>query len=347
MVQRKIVNCDIINKPTIFTLVLVMTLSAFADSTNLFENFSPHFSTNTEILWKAPTNHLPQSFWVYKRYLPRIFSETVISNAIVLASLQRKGFPKSSTNDFYIHEDFTPNGPGMVPEYFGILPNDAYLYYTAPSPDHAAIDIPNNTILVAEAFKHARDFGLNSTDLIQKNFFTDLCNTNLHQQLPPDGVIGRGVFLSRQLNGITFFSPDDQGSGAEGFLLELGGEGKIQAFFLRYSDIKPYRNVSIARPDQIIQCIRTQKIIVLPDPNDEWYFEKIKKLATARKFTITQITAYYVDNTFGETPTWDAPSQFISPIAELDAVADFGNSNMTIHIYAPITSSDVGRLLGK
>ncbi len=324
-----------------------MAFSAFADSSDPFENFSPHFSTNTEILWEAPTNHLPQSFWLYKRNLPRIFSETVISNAIALASLQRKGFPKPSMNDFYIPEDFPANWPGMVPVMFEILPNDASLGFSAPSPDHAAIDIPNDTILVAEAFKLAGEFGLNSTNLVLKNFFTDLCNTNLHEHLPPGGVVGRGVFLSRQLDGITFFSPDDEGGGAEGFFLELGSKGKIQAFSLHYSNIKPYRNVSVASPDQIIQCIRAKKIIVLPDPNDEWYFKKIEKLATARKFAIIRITAYYVDDIFGETPTYDAPSQLISPVAELDAVADFGNSNMPVHIYSPITSSDVSRLLAK
>jgi hypothetical protein len=56
---------------------LAMALTALADPVDSFEIGSPHFSTNTEIIWKAPTNHLPQSFWIYQRKLPHIFSEAV------------------------------------------------------------------------------------------------------------------------------------------------------------------------------------------------------------------------------------------------------------------------------
>jgi hypothetical protein len=38
---------------------------------------------------------------------------------------------------------------------------------------------------------------------------------------------------------------------------------------------------------------------------------------------------------------------FATPFAELEAVADFGNSNATIRFVAPILSSEVNRLLGK
>jgi hypothetical protein len=46
-------------------------------------------STNAQIIWKAPTNNLPKSFWIYKK-LPRVFSAAVISNALMLASFQSK-----------------------------------------------------------------------------------------------------------------------------------------------------------------------------------------------------------------------------------------------------------------
>lgn len=321
----------------ILTMFIALSLNAVADPANPFENFSPHFSTNTQIIWKAPTNHLPKSFWIYQRQLPRLFSQSFISNAIVLASLQRKGFPKTSTNEFYISADSSPNDPGVIPIIFYILPNEAYIYYTAPNPGQVTADIPNSTTLVAEASKCAREFGLNPANLVRKSFSTDASNTR---------VIGRGVFLSRQLDGITFFSPDDQGTGAEGFFLELGSEGKVMAFSFRYSDIKPYQNLPCATPDRIIKCIMAKKIIVLPTPNDETYFEKIKKLGTATKFTITQITPYYIDGFFGEMPTNNIPLQFIAPVAEVYASADLGNSNMVVHMYCPILSSDVNRLLG-
>jgi hypothetical protein len=97
-----------------FTAIFATAFSSFADFTNSPENFSPHFSTNTGIIWQAATNDLPKSFWIYKRLPPHPFSATVISNAIVLASLQTKGFPKPSTNDFYIPEE----NPPIIPVRF-------------------------------------------------------------------------------------------------------------------------------------------------------------------------------------------------------------------------------------
>jgi hypothetical protein len=78
-----------------FAVLIVTFSTAFSSFARYaLEDISPHFSTNAEILWQAPTNHLPKSFWIYK-ILPRVFSATTISNAIVLASFQSKGFPQT------------------------------------------------------------------------------------------------------------------------------------------------------------------------------------------------------------------------------------------------------------
>ena len=65
------------------------------------EDIAPRFPTNTEIVWKVPSNQLPHDIWVYKR-LPRVFSAAVISNAIVLASLQSKGKQSQPAMTFFI-----------------------------------------------------------------------------------------------------------------------------------------------------------------------------------------------------------------------------------------------------
>jgi len=48
---------------------------------------------------------------------------------------------------------------------------------------------------------------------------------------------------------------------------------------------------------------------------------------------------------FGEVPTNDVPCKFVTPFAELEAVADFGNSNATVRLLSPIIASEVSRLL--
>ena len=79
---------NVMKIPVLLVAVIMTVFSSFARIT--LEDISPHFSTNTEIIWDVPTNALPKSFWVYKK-LPHIFSATTISNAVVLASFQSKG----------------------------------------------------------------------------------------------------------------------------------------------------------------------------------------------------------------------------------------------------------------
>jgi hypothetical protein len=76
----------------LFTAIFATAICSLADSTNFLERFSPHFPANTEILWQASTNRLPQGFWIYKRLPPRPFSASVISNAVILLHCRVKDF---------------------------------------------------------------------------------------------------------------------------------------------------------------------------------------------------------------------------------------------------------------
>jgi hypothetical protein len=330
-----------VKKIAIFTAFFAALFSSFANS---LERFSPNFSTNTEILWRAPTNDLPKSFWIYKRLQPHPFSATVISNAIVLASLQSKGFPKPSTNDFYMWEDKSPNYPGPIPNYFSIIPKSATISYGLPHPGTNTTDIPSDKVLVQRAWACAVQLGVNSEQIAFKemtsSFNQDENYNNLTNQL-----CGRGVFLSRKLDGILFWSSGTEDEDVGGFWIEFGSHGQVRAFSLVWPDLERSELQQIASPQQIIACIRTQKIIVIPNANEETYFQRIKKLATAKKFIITKITPYYIEGRLGETPTNDSPPEIIEPIAELEAVADFGSSNAFVRLLSPIVSSEASRLL--
>jgi hypothetical protein len=109
--------------------LFISILAAFFPSRaeHIIEDFSPHFSSNTEIIWNAPTNSLPDSFWTYRK-LPRVFSATTIPNAIVLASFQSKGFPQPSTNQLVIWAD--SDGSEPRPPAFSIMPEDGQISYS-------------------------------------------------------------------------------------------------------------------------------------------------------------------------------------------------------------------------
>ena len=308
------------------------------------EKFSPHFSTNTPILWKA-TNQLPGDFWIYRRVLPHIFSASVISNAILLASLEKGGFPKPSANDFYVHEDKEPNYPGAISCYFGIIPGDAHLYYGAPHPDTNSTEIPDDEILIKRARDCASRLGVDLAQVVAEKP-SSIFNRDKDWHTLTNQICGRRVFLSRQLDGITFYDHNDNGW-SEGLSFALSNGGTIRSFYLDWPEVKRADRGQTASVQQIIALIRAHRVIVLPNVGEETYFQRVKALANAKTFSITNVTPYYLDGELGDTNQNYAPPKYATPIAELDAVADFGNSNAAVRMFSFILSSDATRALTK
>ncbi|MGH7990741.1 MAG: hypothetical protein ACREDS_11210 [Limisphaerales bacterium] len=169
-------------------------------------------------------------------------------------------------------------------------------------------------------------------------------STNYETDNLTNQLCGRGVFLSRTLDGILFFSMGEDAL-VDGFWIEFGSHGQIRGFSLVWPALKRDKLQPAASPQQIIACIRAFKTMTPPIGKETHYFARIKNLAKAKKLTITKITPYYMEGIYGQTPTNDEPPKVIAPLAELEAVADFGNSNMPVRLLSPVLSSEVGRLL--
>jgi hypothetical protein len=329
----------------LLTAIMALACSALASPPTLEELWS-HLFTNAVIVWQAPTNNLPKSFWVYQRALPHVFSATVISNAIVLAGFQRHGFPKPSTNDVCILDDPDCDNCGCMRVCnFSIRPNDATLSFYSPDQNHLTQNIPNDATVDRLARNSALKLGVNLAEVVGKpptaHFNTDTNDNKLTNQ-----ICGRGIFLCRRLEGIDFFSANDDGDGSEGFVIEFGSYGLIRFFSLCWSEVARYKSQQTASPQEIIHCIRAHKTIVMPGVDEQDYFARLKTLASAKKLTIIKITPCYGEGVFGEVPTNDVPCKFVTPFAELEAIADFGSSNDTVRLLSPILSSEVSRLLG-
>ena len=324
--------------------ILITTSTSLAD-TNYFENFSPHLATNIPIIWQGSTNQVPRNIWIYRMGGPRIFPAAVVSNAFVLASLQGRKIPKPSTNNFVIMDEKQANYTGPRFSIFSINPGSGSVNYTMPNPVRGSDqDIPSDENIVTHAWKYAVKLGLDPKQLAQKPLTSQNCDNDENGREATNHICGRGVYLSRLLDGIAFW---DNGAdpGTDGFWIEFGSHGKVRCFTLSWPNLERYENQPTASAQQIIACIRAHKIIVVPNGEEEKYFERVKSLANAKTFTITRITPYYSEGFFGERPTNDEPSKYRPPIAELTAVADFGNSNQTVRIVAPILQSDIARLL--
>lgn len=325
-----------------FALLIAVFLTAIcshADSTNFLARFSPYFSTDTKILWQVPTNRLPKSFWIYKRLPAQPFSASVISNAVMLASLQDKGFPKPSTNTFFIWS--APDPCGVRFDVFSIQPASGTISFCSSDQTFSTNDIPDDKAVVKRAFECATRFGLDQACLISKDVYT-ASNAPGSPDTLTNGICARGILLSRKIDGVSFFGNGNDGT--EGFSIEFGSHGQIRSFSLVWPKLEPAQKSFTASPKEIMRCIRERRVMVLPD-NKPNYFGRVKMLAKARTFTVTKITPYFTEGVFGEVPTNDVPSEFVTPLAELEAFADFGNSNVTVRLLSPIISSGVSRLL--
>ncbi|HEY1661031.1 MAG TPA: hypothetical protein VGI03_01310 [Verrucomicrobiae bacterium] len=324
--------------------VLALTTNSFAQTnTNLssgpFEKFSPDFTASTKFVWQTPTNQLPGSIWVYKRLPIQPFLPSIVSNAIILASLLDRDFPKPSTNSFYI---WSPQNPcGMSGNIFSIEPASAAIRFFSTNQNLLTNDIPDDETVTKEAFRISARFGLSGNFLFPQKVYPIL-NADQGDEILTNGICGRGVFLSRKLDGITFFGDDIQGQ--EGFAVEFGSRNQIRAFSLVWPNLEHVKKSPTATPDEIVQAIRKHEILVFPGHDESDYFGRIRKLANAKVFTIVKITPRYIEGVWGDTPTNDEPQQIITPIAEIEAIADFGNSNVSVRLFSPILTSDIARL---
>jgi hypothetical protein len=334
------IDCAVVKCFAIIAVVLIPLFSAKGDSSS-WQGLSAQLFTNTAIVWQANTSQLPNSLWIYHRRLPHVFSATIISNAVVLGSLQDRGFPRSSTNNVSILEQVPPNWPGIIPVVLGIQPGDAYLYFSIPHYGPVSKkEISDDDALIKRAQGYASQFGLDSTKLTRQRIFTHSCDTD---QTAND-FCGRGVFFPRYLDGISFFSAADDGESAEGFSMEFGEHDKIQAFSVRWSDVEHYKNERLASLDEMTRCIRGHKAIVLPNFKED-DFARLRKLATATKLTVTEIMPFYGEGMFGSAPANDVPPEFVTPFAELEAMAELNNTNITIRLLCPILADEAKRLL--
>jgi hypothetical protein len=307
----------------VFAPILAMIFSFRAVALTSLEDISPHLSTNAQIIWQAPTNHLPKSFWIYKKS-PRVFSATTISNAIVLASFQHKGFAKPSTNQIVIWADRTDGEP--QPPYFRITPENGEIFYSLGdrAPDSPQ-EIFEDQAAVERAWDCLAQLGVDRLQLVKTNAAS---------------YGAYGVSLPRQIDGVRFYDE------SEGFSFQqFGSHRKIRCFSLTLPNLERVQESPTASAQQIINCIRAFKTPSPPNGEEPDYFGRIKNLAKATKLTITKITPYYSEGVYGEVPKNNEPSRFVTPIAELEAVVDFGASNATVRLLSPIISPEVNRLL--
>lgn len=255
--------------------------------------------------------------------MPRVFSVATISNAVMLASFQNKGFPRPSTNRVVLWADRLEGEP--MPPYLAIEPSEGQISYSlGDRGTDSEAEIWTNEAAVGHAWNCISTLGVDSANFVRTN-------------VARNGVWG--VFFPRQVDGIQIY---DQ---SEGFSFQqFGKEGKIRTFGATLPNLQRDKECPTATPQQIIACIRAFKTPSPPNGDEPDYFRRIKDLANARRLTIIRITPYYIEGMYGENATNDPPKS-LNPIAQLEAVVNYGVSNSTVVLIAPILSADAEHLL--
>ncbi len=305
------------------TILLAMWFSFLANAASL-EDVAPHFSANAEIVWKVPTNGVPKRVWIYKK-MPHVFSAVTISNAVVLAGFQNKGIPKPSTNATVIWDRIADSTIGEPrPPYFALRPEDGAIQYDIGD---RWPDAPNEILTDRAAVDYAWDcLGRLKIDR------TQFLKTNIAE---------RGVSFPRQIDEIRF---QDE---SEGFSIQqYGKDRKLRFFALTLPTLQRTKEEATASPEQIIACIRAFKTPIMPNWDEVDYLARVKAMAKAKSLTVTKLTLYYGEGTFGDTPPENEPPKVVTPVAYLQTTASFGTTNATLTLAAPVLSLDVKRLLG-
>jgi hypothetical protein len=319
------------NALAIFLTILLVPICGRAAAGGL-EEFAPHFSPNTKIIWKAPSHSLPAKMWVYKKQVT-FFPQAVISNAIILGSLQGKGALPSSIDETCW--DLDKNCPCGHPCTLSISPTNGSLCYSLPGYRNASSNnLPTAETVVKRAWQCAQQLGLDRSQLAQKDLGTNYSEYDEKGRSATNNACSVGLSFARIIDGWECYK--DNG----GFSIEFGSGGQIRSFSVEWPKLIPYQNNKALAPAQIISSIRTLRTVLLPHGGED-YHPKLKALSKATKITITKATPRYSEGEFGVIPTANNPAVLFSPFVELEMVAGLDGTNLNFQLACPILESQL------
>lgn len=333
-------------------VVACLTIFRFVGHAASLDEVSLRLATNAVIDWQAPLDRFPEELWTYKRISPRIFPNAVISNAMVIASLQNNEIPKSSAKDFCLDLDKRPTGH---PCTFSIYPRLGSLNYSKPNFDHDSTgDIPTDENIIKRAWECAAKLGLDQKQLKQVEPLDHFCSYNESGQPlsnwdgnakritigPP---CGRTVFLARVIDGIRFIGDGEDGWPTEGFTLQIGSHDRLRSFSLVWPELARDQKQSPATSQQMMDCIRTGKMVVLPENDETAYLQRVRSLSSSTKLTVTNARLYYFEGRYGEEADQE-PSQWVTPFAILSATAKINGTNANLQFLCPVIATEISKL---
>jgi hypothetical protein len=311
-------------------LFLSVCVSSPADSIRLEgEPFRP--STNTEVIWNAPTNDWPTGLWIYK-VMPEAVSAAVVSNAMMLGHFTMKDFSRSThpvikDKDliYFYHQDAQNLRRHLfIAPDLGAIEYASERDYSAPVEDAPTAD---------QAEKLARDvlFQLGVDRSLVCNPKPGYDETSIrykydkeaHKMILPGttNTVVRGIAFQRRIDGVLE-------SGSWCFMIHFRSHGEIEDFSLYWRNILPQKSYPTVSPAQIVGMIKNGQTQLPPQ------FDDVNGVADAKTLTVTKLTPRYYTGTGKES--LDA----LRPYANLEVSANFGTNISTFFLTCPILSTN-------
>jgi hypothetical protein len=298
-------------------LLVVLLCAGFGCLAETAKDVFYHPSPDIEVIWKAETNW-PRVLRIYKA-TPGNFLTTTISNALTLASFGKQDLVVSnhSVIRFQDHKgDRWTRSLDILPAHGQIL------YRSRAGLNGPPEGVPSDEEVAKRAWEFSARLGIERSQLIEKpeNCKSETCERSTE-------ICARGISLTRIVDGLEI---DETGFG-----VNFGNHAQLRSFYLIWPSLQNSESSPTATREQISAWIKEGK--ALPTVEELQDPATIKKLAEAKKLTITKITLRYGQGRYGEMPTGES-EQLVSPFGLLEGIAEVGDSNINCKFYCPILS---------
>jgi hypothetical protein len=296
----------------------------------LGRRFEP--SPDLDLAWHAATNDWPATLWVY-RVVPTQFLPKTVSNLMALGSFTERDRDQTrSLNPIFDRPSAMKFRSVDQTRELGVFPNLGWIEYSDSKAvvSRGIAGVPKDEAKALKlAVKYFKKLGIDRSELaakphssaLQPSYILGEISTYTTNKIRTTSINRRGVMLARAIDGVSFLGKGTR----DGCSIEFGNHARISQIRLLWRNLKRERLYPTATPETLIKWIREGKAGWEPPPAD-----RFTDWPAVKKLTITKITAYYFGNRHFEIQDW------VYPYATLEAIADTGNTNMTVYLHCPI-----------
>ena len=287
-----------------------------------------YLETNINVIWNVPKNSVPSGLWVY-RVVPTEFPASAISNLMAIGSFTEAD-KRSVPSDPHTLSFASSNGKRTL----WIAPDLGYYSYADSEADNmnlpesvpdkrqvfelatnllSKLDIDLSQLAKKDDQSDLRSYTTHAQALLYKGFNQAAYATNTHM---------RGIYFVRSINGADFIGTGGRG----GCMIEFGHDAKISRITTSWRQLNKYKHYSVATPDVLLKRIEGGNAVYTSSSGNEINWASVKEI------TINRVRPQYFGQVYSEV------QKIVYPLAQIDAVADFGYTNQSFQLYCPILS---------